>query len=128
MYVVNHTNKIVQIWSWRYSFSLCCFPQVDSGLPQTPADKLAQAGILKERGNQLFKLEQWKDATKSYHHALMYIRSVLSGVPDDFLLKTLFLKTENPLQQPSPSENESAKQMLLTLSNNLAGYELIYII
>lgn len=73
-------------------------------------------------------MEQWKDATKSYHHALMYIRSVLSGVPDDFLLKTLFLKTENPLQQPSPSENESAKQMLLTLSNNLAGYELIYII
>lgn len=55
----------------------------------------------------------------------MYIRSVLSDVPDDPLMKMLFLKKENPLQRSSPSENESAKQMLLVLSNNLAGNELI---
>ena len=79
------------------------------------ADRLASAEELKQEGNKLFKEGEWKKAIRKYHHSLMYTKGILDkfeALPG--LQQVMRVKA-------TPQEEEAARELSATVSNNLAG-------
>ncbi len=85
-------------------------------LPDSVADKLARARVLKEEGNAVFKQQEWKKAIKKYHHSLMYAKGVTDR-PD----KLMGLAIPTKFNKPTKDEEREAEELLVSLHNNIAG-------
>ena len=83
--------------------------------PESPGEKLTKAQELKLEGNQFFKAGQLREAMRKYHYGLLYVRGVtnrVDGLPGVEQLSKA---------KPSPAEEQAARDLTATLSNNLAG-------
>lgn len=78
---------------------------------------MAAAHKLKDEGNGEFKSGKYRAATRKYHHALMYTRGVETqgDTPPIPGLEQLVRCV------PTEDEKKAAKELALTLSNNLSG-------
>ena len=72
---------------------------------------------MKDEGNKLFKVNQWRKAIKKYHHALMYIKGITDRLDtlDQTDLKVILGK-----QQPSQQDRKDAEELMINLLNNLS--------
>ena len=94
-------------------------------LAETIADRISKAQELKLEGNSFFKTGKWNKAVGKYHRALLYVK----GIADRFEGVPAGLPMKDVVKVKATSEEEAAaKELLITVSNNLAGMYSIQII
>lgn len=94
-------------------------------LSETIADRISKAQELKLEGNSFFKTGKWNKAVGKYHRALLYVK----GIADRFEGVPAGLPMKDVVKVKATSEEEAAaKELLITVSNNLAGMYSIQII
>ena len=82
------------------------------------AANISKALQLKQEGNGFFKSGELRSAMKKYHHGLLYVR----GISNHFdLVPGLPVDVSAGAVKPTAEEEEAATDIVLTLSNNLAG-------
>jgi len=86
-------------------------------LPETIADGISKAQELKLEGNSFFRTGKWNKAVGKYHQALLYVK----GIADRFEGVPAGLPMKDVVKVKATSEEATAKELLITVSNNLAG-------
>jgi len=87
-------------------------------LPETIADRISKAQELKQEGNSFFRTGKWNKAVGKNHQALLYVK----GIADRFEGVPAGLPMKDVVKVKATSEEEAtAKELLITVSNNLAG-------
>jgi len=86
-------------------------------LPETIADRISKAQELKQEGNSFFRTGKWNKAVGKNHQALLYVK----GIADRFEGVPAGLPMKDVVKVKATSEEATAKELLITVSNNLAG-------
>ncbi len=84
--------------------------------PTTVEEKLEAARALKRDGNNFFKERNWKSAISKYHRSKLYCKGFVDKL--DFIPG---LESASGRAKPSDEQQKEATELMVTVTNNLAG-------